>query len=67
MDLTLFILFILLIISIYYFIGIINELKTEIKSLNTCMNKSNDVHINENKNNLSDTIKSSLEFLKNFI
>jgi hypothetical protein len=67
MDLTLFILFIILIISIYYFIGIINELKIEIKSLNTCMNKSSDIHTNENKMNLSNSIKSSLEFLKNFI
>ncbi len=68
MDLTLFILFIILIISIYYFIGVMNDLKQEIRELNTCSNKSSN-QINETKNsgNLTNTIKSSLELLKNFI
>jgi hypothetical protein len=66
MDLTLFILFIGLIISIYYFIGVINDLKKEIRDLNTCSNKSGTTEI-KNNTNITDTIKSGLEFLKNFI
>jgi hypothetical protein len=73
MDLTLFILFIGLIISIYYFIGVMNDLKKEIRNLNTCVNNNNDSNqmnqINQSKINdsLIHTLKSGLEFLKNFI
>jgi hypothetical protein len=70
MDLTLFILFIGLIISIYYFIGVMNDLKKEIRNLNTCVNNNNDSNqMNQSKINdsLIHTLKSGLEFLKNFI
>ncbi len=68
MDLTLFILFIILIISIYYFIGVMNDLKKEIRDLNTCSNKSStEINQTNNTGTLTNTIKSSLELLKNFI
>ncbi len=65
MDFTLFILFIVVIISIYYFIGVMNDLKKEIRDLNTCSNKSNQEI--KNQGNITESIKSGLEFLKNFI
>jgi hypothetical protein len=68
MDLTLFIIFVILIISIYYFIGVMNDLKKEIRDLNTCSNKSSAETIdNKKEGNMTETIKSGLEFLKNFI
>lgn len=69
MDLTLFILFIGLIISIYYFIGVLNDLKLEIKNLNVCSKQTNNsVNIPENKEYpIIQSIKNGLELLKNFI
>jgi len=64
MDLTLFIVIIVLILSIIYLINTVNSLKKDIKNLNACANikeKNND------DGKIIDTIKNGLDYLKNFL
>lgn len=64
MDLTLFIVIIILIASVYYLFTLITDLRTDIKKMtNTCIitNENKNEIKNENKN--ENTIKPLIEFL----
>ncbi len=58
MDLTLFIVIIILIASVYYLFTLVTDLRNDIKQMtNTCMNK------NETKNKNENSVKPLIEFL----
>lgn len=67
MDLTLFLVIVLLIIVIIYFANILNNLRSDIRNMNLCANieKKEDFK-DENKVILS-KITSGLNYLKNYL
>ncbi len=77
MDLTLFIMIVLLIIAILYGINILRSVKNDLKKINgTSLNKNNNQNLNQKDesyyNNsdmkeLIDNIKYGLEYLKKFL
>lgn len=64
MDLTLFIMIVLLIISILYGISILKNLKNDLKKINGSSLNEND---NSDMKEFIDTIKNGLEYLKKFL
>jgi len=78
MDLTLFIMIVLLIIAILYGINILRSVKNDLKKINgTSLNKNNNQNLNQKDESynydtsdmkeLIDTIKYGLEYLKKFL
>ncbi len=64
MDLTLFIVIIILIASVYYLFTLVTDLRNDIKQMtNTCMNKNENKNENENKNKNENSVKPLIEFL----
>jgi hypothetical protein len=62
MDLTLFIVIIILIASVYYLFTLVTDLRNDIKQMtNTCMNKNENK--NETKNKNENSVKPLIEFL----
>ncbi len=62
MDLTLFIVIIILIASVYYLFTLVTDLRNDIKQMtNTCMNKNETK--NETKNKNENSVKPLIEFL----
>jgi len=69
MDLTLFILIVILIIVIFYFANILGNLRKDIRNLNLCSNmdkKENFIIENDNKVFI-DKLTNGLSYLKNFL
>jgi hypothetical protein len=62
MDLTLFIMIVLLIITILYGINILKDVKHDIKSI-----KGDDDDNNNEEDDIINYIKNSLEYLKNLL
>ena len=63
MDLTLFIVVVIIIIGIVYIINIISDIKTDIRTLNGNVNKDED----NNMKGLIDKIKIGLEYFKYYL
>jgi hypothetical protein len=60
MDLTLFIVIIILIASVYYLFTLVTDLRNDIKQMtNTCMNKNETKNETKNEN----SVKPLIEFL----
>ena len=64
MDLTLFIMIVLLIIAILYGINILRSVKNDLKKINGSSSNKND---NSDMKELIDSIKYGLEYLKKFL
>jgi hypothetical protein len=62
MDLTLFIVVVIIIIGIVYIINIISDIKTDIRTLNGNTNKDDN-----NMKGLIDKIKMGLEYFKYYL
>ena len=63
MDLTLFIVIVIIIIGIMYIINIISDIKSDIRTLNGNTNKYDDSNIKS----LIDKVKFGLEYLKYYL
>jgi hypothetical protein len=67
MDLTLFIVLVLLIVVLIYFSNIINNLRKDIRNLNLCSkNEKKEKFIDDNKV-MIDSITNGLNYLKNYL
>jgi len=65
MDFTLFIMILLLIITIFYGINILKDVKKDIKKINNINN--NDIKEESDLKTIINYIKDWLEYIKNFI
>jgi|688.fasta_scaffold619793_2 hypothetical protein len=67
MDLTLFIVLVVLILVIIYFSNIINNLRKDIRNMNLCSNnEKKEEFIDENKV-IIESITNGLNYLKNYL